>query len=157
MEQLLFGRGHLFGLGVELVGVRPAGRGGLDVQVLGAFAGDPNRRADPFGQRGQPKPGLLGLFGAFGQHRERRLVGSEFRCGERHPGGRLVVITYHSIEDRLVKNFMKTGDPDGKVDKDFYGNITRPFELVYKKPYAWVKWASILGAGDVSVTSTTLN
>lgn len=48
-------------------------------------------------------------------------------------GGRLSVITYHSLEDRMVKNIMKTGNPEGKVEKDFFGRSCSPFQLVNSK------------------------
>lgn len=91
----------------------------------------------PFIRKSQEKKELAQVFQAL-----RIEVNHEIDALERllsqslevlKPGGRLVVITYHSLEDRLVKNFMRSGNVEGKVDKDFYGRVSTPWKIINSK------------------------
>lgn len=92
---------------------------------------------EPFFKREREKKDMARLFQALRievNHemdalREMLLAASELLA----PGGRLSVITYHSLEDRMVKNVMKSGNVEGKVQQDFFGRIETPFRLVNNK------------------------
>ena len=86
-EQLPLVLGHLVGLGLQRLRVGAAGSFLFDLEVLGALAGDADRRADPFGQCRQPKPALLGGLCTLAQSGDRRLVGVRVRRW-RPPAGR---------------------------------------------------------------------
>ena len=92
---------------------------------------------EPFFQRAREKKDMAKMFQALRievNHemdalKEMLMAATELL----RPGGRLSVITYHSLEDRMVKNIMKSGNIEGKVKQDFFGRIETPFRLVNNK------------------------
>ena len=93
--------------------------------------GDLLKVAEPFMPRGREKKDMARLFQALRievNHETdalREMLASAARL--LRPGGRLSVITYHSIEDRIVKNMMKSGNAEGRVEQDFFGRRLTPF------------------------------
>ena len=90
----------------------------------------------PFFGRAREKKDLARVFqalrievnGEMKALKEMLTAATEVLC----PGGRLVVLTYHSLEDRMVKNIMRSGNPEGSVEKDIYGNICSPLRTIGK-------------------------
>lgn len=117
----------------KLASVLVKARAGQKITTIGEFL----EVIKPLFGREREKKELAKVFQAL-----RIEVNQEMEAAERvlyaatealKPGGRLVVITYHSLEDRIVKNMMKTGNVEGKMEKDFFGNVQTPFRLVNNK------------------------
>ncbi len=102
-----------------------------------ATTSDLTAAVEPFFRRDREKKDLARLFQALRievNHemdalREMLAAATELLA----PGGRLSIITYHSLEDRIVKNVMKTGRADGKVEQDFFGRVESPYRMVTSK------------------------
>ena len=88
--------------------------------------------------RGRENKVLAQLFQALRievNHEMEALTSFLSQCADvLKPGGRLVVLSYHSLEDRLVKNFTRTGNAEGKEEKDFFGNLITPYIIINRKP-----------------------
>ncbi len=122
---------------VSLVIGRPVGLLDADSQLL-----DNGNRVSGIGSNGEldipagAKKELAKLFQALrievndemGALREMLLATKDLL----KPGGRIAILTYHSLEDRMVKNFLRSGNLEGKIEKDFYGNILSPFKVIEK-------------------------
>jgi len=94
--------------------------------------------ARPLSQRGKENKYFAKIFQALRIEVNNELKSLE-ECLQQcasllQEGGRLVVISYHSLEDRLVKNLFKSGNTQGKIEKDFYGNVISPYKVITKKP-----------------------
>ncbi len=104
-QQLLLGGCDPVGLGVQRVRIGVTGCRRLDVEMLGAFAGNAHRGAHPFGQRGQPEPGVLDRFGPHRELGQCGFVRGQLLGGDRQSGGGLVVLAAHGglgLEDRVA-------------------------------------------------------
>jgi 16S rRNA (cytosine1402-N4)-methyltransferase len=130
----------IFGMYGELKNARTAAKA-----VIAARAGEPltttlelKAALHPIAPRGKENKYFAQVFQALRIEVNQEMQALEdflHQCGEvMKPGGRLVVMSYHSLEDRMVKNYINTGKVFGDLEKDFYGNPIKPFQAVNRKP-----------------------
>jgi 16S rRNA (cytosine1402-N4)-methyltransferase len=130
----------IFGMYGELKNARTAAKA-----VMSARVGEPltttlelKAALYPIAPRGKENKYFAQVFQALRIEVNQEMKALEdflHQCGEViKPGGRLVVMSYHSLEDRMVKNYIGTGKVFGDLEKDFYGNPIKPFQAVNRKP-----------------------
>ena len=93
---------------------------------------------DKFAQRGKENKYYAQVFQAvrIEVNEELKALASllEQSAGLIRPEGRIVILSYHSLEDRMVKNFLNSGNVEGELEKDLYGNVIKPFQAMVRKP-----------------------
>ena len=130
----------LFGMYGELKNAKTAARMVAQQRVNKSFARTEDLKAalQSIAPRGKENKYFAQVFQALRIEVNTEMKALEdflHQCGEvMAPGGRLVVMSYHSLEDRMVKNYMIKGKVFGEVEKDFYGNEIKPFQTVGRKP-----------------------
>jgi 16S rRNA (cytosine1402-N4)-methyltransferase len=130
----------LFGMYGELKNARTAARQVTQYRVNKPFARTEDLKSalHNLAPRGKENKYFAQVFQALRIEVNEEMKALEdflHQCGEvLKQGGRLVVMSYHSLEDRMVKNYMNKGKVFGEVDKDFFGNEIKPFEAINRKP-----------------------
>jgi 16S rRNA (cytosine1402-N4)-methyltransferase len=130
----------IFGMYGELKNAKTAARLITQRRVTKAFQRTDDLKAtlQPIAPRGKENKYFAQVFQALRIEVNEEMKALEdflHQCGEvMVKGGRLVIISYHSLEDRMVKNYINKGKVFGEVDKDFFGNEIKPFKAVNRKP-----------------------
>jgi 16S rRNA (cytosine1402-N4)-methyltransferase len=130
----------IFGMYGELKNARTVARAVLQRRVTKKFSrtADLKNALSALAPKGRENKYFAQVFQALRIEVNEEMKALEdflHQCGEvLQKGGRLVVLSYHSLEDRMVKNYINKGKVFGEVDKDFYGNETKPFKAVNRKP-----------------------
>jgi 16S rRNA (cytosine1402-N4)-methyltransferase len=130
----------IFGMYGELKNARTAAKAVVNARVLKALATTLDLRAalQPIAPRGKENKYFAQVFQALRIEVNEEMKALEdflHQCGEvMNTGGRLVVMSYHSLEDRMVKNYINTGKVFGELEKDFFGNPIKPFQAINRKP-----------------------
>ncbi len=130
----------IFGMYGELKNARTAAKAVIAARTLKPLVTTLDLKAalQPIAPRGKENKYFAQVFQALRIEVNQEMKALEdflHQCGEvMKPGGRLVVMSYHSLEDRMVKNYVNTGKVFGELEKDFYGNPIKPFQAVNRKP-----------------------